>query len=417
MKAFKLFSTVLVLAVATTVTAGSMYITVRAAVQQQDSAVPAVAGDVIAATPAGVESPSRGEVAIEEQHSIVLDASGGFNGRLSSHSAAGGAPIGASEYTVRVLQRGRVVGNTQTDSEGRFTVTNLEPGVSGILAFSDNGLMLFGVQLVASDSAAAIAAIGDVVELDVDSTVVATGDIQQAREMILNALSGGSQQAASEVSVESDALAAGSGEASSTFAGHRVQPKADGPQGFKLQSDGTIEGEVVRLDGGSEPIDMTVYFLRNGSVVASAVAEDNGKFVVAGLNPGIHSVVATGKDGVYAVGIEILGSNYEPVAGGNTRNGEYIPAAMIQSGPLSIAPIGPGNLNSGNFQASTDETTEPEAAVAAAGAGPMGGGSFGGGGGGVRGGGGGLAGLLAGAAGAVGGYLAGQNNSDPPASP
>ncbi len=428
MKAFKYLSTALVLAVATTVTAGSMYITVRAAAQQQDPLIAEAAtaiqdaavtdplvrtADEIPVVPAVQPSLPPDQILSDRSNDIVLDAEGGFAGRLSSIAAADGGHHAASQYTVKVLQRGGVIGNTMTDSEGRFGFTGLEPGVSGILAFSETGLMLYGVRLVAPDGATDIAGIREEVVLATDSTVVASQDVQLAREMIMNALSNGEHRFSGVVSAEDHEFKFGSGEPSTSLVSHRVQ----------LEGDGSLRGEISILDPRTgrnrEVFDMTVHFLRDGQLIASAKAERNGSFVAAGLNPGIYSFVGTGNDGVFAIGVEIMGSAYEAAENGNPKDGEFTPASVVRSLELSIAAVGAGIINQDNIRI----VTVPETPVAPFGAGPMGGfgggGSFGGGGGGVGGGGGGLGTLLAGAAGALGGYLAGNDDDDddPPASP
>ncbi len=437
MKYFKFLSTALVMAVATTVTAGSMYITVRAAVQQQDTAafnavspiqvptledpaIPAV--DEISVVPAVRAPLPPDQVLHDRSNDIILDAEGGFFGRLTSITPVDGTPSAASQYTVKVLQRGGVIGTTTTDSEGRFDFTELEPGVSGILAFSETGLMLFGVRLVAADDSTAIAGVGEVVELAADSSVVAFADVPLAREMILDALTDGDHRFSEVVSAEDEAFPVGSGEPATSIVSHRVQ----------LEDDGRLLGTVNILDPRTgrnrEVIDMTVHFVHDGRVVASARAKNDGSFAVPGLLPGIHSVVGTGRDGVFAIGVDVVGSTYEPVANGNAKDGEFTPASIVQLLKLSVAAVDPGIINQSNFEAVTDGTLPlgPGAPVASSACcgGPMGGGpgggGFSGGGGGAAGGGGGLAGLLLGAAAGVGGYLFGQNdddNNNAPASP
>ncbi len=431
MKAFKFLSTTFVLAVATSVTAGSMYITVRAAAQQQDSAVSDVATpvqdaapvdpvvDEISVVPSVHASLPPDQIRHDRSNEIILDAEGGFFGRLSSIVPADGAQSAASQYTVKVLQHGGVIGTTTTDSEGRFDFTELEPGVSGILAFNETGLMLFGVRLVAPDEATAIAGIGEAVELAMESTVVAPADVPLARDLILQALSDGDHRFSGVVSAEDEASHFGSGQPSTSLVSHRIQ----------LEDDGRLLGTVNILDPRTgrnrEVLDMTVHFVHDGHVVASVRAENDGTFAVTGLHPGIHSVVGTGHDGVFAIGVDIVGSTHESIAKGDAKDGEFIPASIVQLPKLSIAAVGPGIINQSNFPTVTDGPLPPGSETPCCGV-PMcggacggGGGFSGGGGGGAGGGGGGLGALLAGAAGAVGGFLLGQDddNNNTPASP
>ena len=428
MKPIRFFSTFLVLTSAATVTVGSMYATVQAAAQQQ-SDVDAFASDAsdgnsrsLPVEPA-INAPLTPEkIQHGRSHSVVLDAQGGFSGRLSSLTGVDGVDLPAAGYSVKVLQHGAVAGTTTSSADGRFEFTSLKPGVAGILAFSETGLMLFGVRLAAPTDASAVAGIGNSVELDIDSAVVASADVKMAYEMIGGSLADSDQRFSADLSTSDDEFQIGTGDAATSLVGHRVQ----------LQDDGTLHGEVNILDERTgrhrEILDLTVHFLKNGRIEASAEVDNNGAFIATGLTTGVHSVIGTGKDGVFAVGIEIVGSSYEPTTDGKAGANDATPVAIVQSIQFGIAPIGPGNLNSGNFPSITGQQSQnppgtPPAPAPLASMGPMGapggglGGASGGGGGGIGGGGFGLGGLLAGIAGGVGGYLAGQNNDDDPSSP
>jgi len=230
-------------------------------------------------------------------------------------------------------------------------------------------------------------------------------------------LTDGDHRFSGVVSAEDEAFPFGSGEPATSIVSHRVQ----------LEDDGSLLGTVNILDPRTgrnrEVLDMTVHFVHDGRVAASVKVKNDGTFVVPGLLPGIHSVVGTGHDGVFAIGVDIVGSTYEPIAHGNAKDGDFTPASIVQLLKLSVAAVDPGIINQSNFEVVTDGTLPPGpgAPVATSAYGPMGGGSggggFSGGGGGAAGGGGGLAGLLLGAAAGVGGYLLGQDDDNGPASP
>ena len=428
MKPFRFSSTFAVLGLAASITVSSMYVTVQAGVQQDEqtaqefvekadeqSSTPAT--DVqVAPTPvdAGVPAPALApeDIRSDRQQQIVLDAEGSFTGRLI---ALGGGDAPAPGYTVKVLSKGEVKGVAKTDEEGRFAVSGVTPGVGGILAYSADGIMMFGVRFSAPE--------GDLVaeeaELDMDAAVVMNADVAVARQLILQALEeagSGEFRFTEDASTEDDAFPYGSGQKSTSLTAHPV----------KLEADGSLKGEVNVLDERTgrhrEVLDMTVNFVRDGQLVHAAEVNNNGDFSATGLIPGLYSVVGTGRDGVFAVGLEVLGSTQEVA-----NPGDAVPVVFDESPGFCVAPISLQNLNPDDISELTDNTINPDgspvagvAPPAPAPAGGMGaggggvGGGAGGGGGGI-GGGGGLGALIAaGIAGAVG-FAVGQN--DDPASP
>lgn len=428
MKPFRFSSTFAVLGLAASLTVSSMYVTVQAGVQQDEQAAQEFvekadeqsstpATDVqVAPTPAdaGVPAPalSPEDIRSDRQQQIVLDAEGSFTGRLI---ALGGGDAPAPGYTVKVLSKGEVKGVAKTDEEGRFKISGVTPGVGGILAYSADGLLLFGVRFSAPE--------GDLVaeeaELDMDAAVVMNADVAVARQLILQALEesgSGELRFTDDASAEDDSFPFGTGNKSTSLSAQPV----------KLEADGSLKGTINVLDERTgrnrEVMDLTLNFLRDGQLVHTAEVNNNGDFSATGLIPGLYSVVGTGRDGVFALGLEVLGSTQEVA-----NPGDAVPVALAAPTGFSIAPISLQNLNPNDIAELTDNTVNPGDGTPVAGAppapapaggmaGPGGGvgGGAGGGGAGV-GGGGGLGALIgAGIAGAVG-YAVGSN--DDPASP
>ena len=430
MKPFRFPSTFSILSLAAFLTVSSMYVTVQAGVQQDEEAaqefvekasaktsgpatdvqvapVPVAAGEPASALPPEDIRSDRGE-------QIVLDADGSFTGRLI---ALGGGDAPAAGYTVKVLSGGEVKGVGRTDEEGRFAVSGLTPGVGGILAYSPDGIMLFGARFTAPE--------GDVfaeeAELDMDAAVVMNADVAITRQLILQTLQSAESSKfrfTEAATAEDDSFPYGIGEKATSLSAHSV----------KLEADGSLKGVINLLDERTgrnrEILDLTVNFVRDGQLVHAAEVNNNGDFSATGLIPGLYSVVGTGRDGVFAIGVEVLGSTQEVA-----NPGDAVPVGLAIPTQFCIAPISLQNLNPNDIAELTDNTIDPGDGSAVAGAappfgpapaggmaGPGGGigGGAGGGGGGI-GGGGGLGALIgAGIAGAVG-YAVGSN--DDPASP
>ena len=83
---------------------------------------------------------------------------------------------------------------------------------------------------------------------------------------------------------------------------------------IQLGADGSLEGQINLLDprtGRHQVIqDLTLHFLKDGSVIGATQVSSSGEFRMDGLEPGIHAVVTTGRDGVLALGIDLLAANF-----------------------------------------------------------------------------------------------------------
>ncbi|HRA90177.1 MAG TPA: hypothetical protein PK992_18965, partial [Planctomycetaceae bacterium] len=160
MKTMRFISTLAMLALATVVTVGSMYVTASAAAQQEADAIaipgnltpdenPVVQEDPLAKLiPADVPPPlTPEEIFSSRSETVILDADGGFSGHLSALRAPDGVATPASSYTVKILQHGAIVATQQTGADGGFAFTGMQPGVTGFVAYSPNGLAIIGMNL------------------------------------------------------------------------------------------------------------------------------------------------------------------------------------------------------------------------------------------------------------------------------
>lgn len=437
MKTLRFISTFFMLSLAAVVTAGSMYVTVSAAVQQESTDftappkttpvqnTPGVADGVAPDLEAAIESLDaaldKTQILSDRQHHVILDEKGGFAGRLSSLSNAAGAKVPAANLKVTLAHHGSEVSSTVTDADGRFSFTGLPEGVVAIWAEGENSLMLFSFVLFGQNSPVTGNADLHVspVELAMDSAVASGADIATVKEIMFPYLNMEDKRFAGEVAAEDQEFNLGAGEVSTTLRHHRVG----------LQNDGSLKGEVSILDERTgrhrEILDMTVHFVRNGVRVASSKVSNDGSFIASGLSPGVHSVVAVGQDGVLVSCVDIVGTTYEDNTVQGADPGKFTPASTVAASlDFAGCPVGPGNLaafagaSGGGPGQIAANAVPPVSGPNAMGGGTFGsGGGFGGGGGGF-GGGGGLGALLAGGIGGAIGYLIGDNNNnDLPASP
>lgn len=441
MKTLRFISTIMMLALATVVTAGSVYVTVNAAAQQESTdefsvapQVPTtlqeapVVSDVVPGLEAAIEAIDaaldKSQILRDHQSHVILDEMGGFNGRLSSLRNTDGEQIPAANLNVMLAHHGAIIGSTTTDATGRFSFTGLPEGVVAIWAEGEDSLMLFSVVLFGQNTAIPENAglVAAHLELDTDSAVAFGADVATVKELMSPYLNIEDKRFASEVTAADQDFNFGSGEASTPIRLRRV----------RLQADGSVKGELGILDERTgrlrEVLDMTVHFVRNGVRVASSEVSHDGSFTANGLSPGVHSVVAVGQDGILVSSVDVVGMNYEDNQAQDAGSGKFTPVSTVSAslmlGAFSGSPVGAGNLaaflgsagGGGLGQVAGMNPVPPGGGGAYGQPGGGSGGGFGGGGGGF-GGGGGLGALLAGGIGGAIGYLLGDNNNDNAASP
>ncbi len=444
----KITSAAVILSLAGTVTAGTMYVTLNAASIQEDAELPVPPAPV-------VDADLESDLLHGRSQDIVLDAEGRFSGRISTVAGSDGQLQSVGKCSVTLVSRGRKVASVDTDDAGLFAFSGLKPGVYGLVAKGADAYLVYafralaptaaGVATVESEQASTVS-----VELQMNTITVFKRDFAAVADLIKREIPAefrrrqrlgvpnaskdgfdprtqgqvhGEGQFASTVTFAGlltfgfKGQVHGEGQFASTIASHQVQ----------LKPDGSLVGEINLLeneDGYFQEIrDLRVYFIMDNKIMGSADVNRNGIFRVLGLTPGLYSAVAVGDDGVLAVGVDVLGS----FAAANPENTEdYQYASVAQFLDFAAAPVDLENFASINQPPAdgSESPAAPEGFVQAPGplGGTGGGGATGGGGGatggggGGAGGGGGLGAAAAPLAGGALGYFLSDNSNDPNAS-
>jgi hypothetical protein len=185
----------------------------------------------------------------------------------------------------------------------------------------------------------------------------------------------------------------------------------------QIAADGKVYGQINLLDERTglvrEILSLRVFFVKEGKVVSATRVAGDGSFAADALQPGIHSVVGVGRDGAFAIGIEVL-----PFKAAGKQE-DAIPVSLLVNMEVAAAPVTAQNLNAANVtqllgQAPPGTAPIPgvpgaPAAPGAAAAAPGGTAAAGAAGAGGAGAGGGIGGALAGgAAGALAGAVLGD---------
>lgn len=179
----------------------------------------------------------------------------------------------------------------------------------------------------------------------------------------------------------------------------------DGAYRVALSADGAIRGRFVQAGSSADGTlsagaSLSVLVMQGGEVIARTRSNYDGRFEVAGLEPGAYDLIAAGMHGYTALGFEAVEANMVAETLPSVGNGERLVSMTMQAGVageilVQTAPAGPGvaTLGQGSSEDSTGpaplapETASPAAfdggafnSGIAGGGGGGGGGGFGGGG-------------------------------------
>ena len=114
-------------------------------------------------------------------------------------------------------------------------------------------------------------------------------------------------------------------------------PRNGGAQGgstvIYLRVDGNLAGRVSILDasGNRVPARAHVSFLQSAQTVRAADSDEQGRFQVAGLEPGVFSVIASGPDGFAAASVQVLPYAQDAPKEQLTLNLTLVPASEADS--------------------------------------------------------------------------------------
>lgn len=359
--------------------------------------------------PSGVRLLPPEEILKNRSHDIILDANGAFTGRMYSITPEGLLP--ARSMNVRLLTDGGLAAETTTNETGLFSITGLpqQADVGGIFASGPAGIVVYGVRMLPASAEFPADR-----EIDVESAVVQVVDSPLAQQLIRGGIGTRDLRFNGPLTALDEKFPYGEGPIATSIAHDSVQ----------IAADGKVYGQVNLLDERTgrlrEVLSMRVYFLRDGVEIGSSRVAPNGAFSVPGLQPGIHALVGVGRDGVFAIGVEVLPFK---AAAMNGANG-FVPVRLMLTTEIAVAPVGAANINAENFgeffdpaiAALADPMAPAAAAAAAAPAAAPGVAGAGGAAGGGSGGGGGLLGplLAGGAIGGIGGAIIAEGD---PATP
>ncbi len=272
-----------------------------------------------------------------QAHWITANQDGNLEGRISAIEPSPSSTVPIEKLDVALLKKGEKISKATTDNDGKFTLKNVEPGVYTLIAAGQNGFLAYGVHVLPKIQAF------DALEKnsDVDSKIlkqayyVSHFNVPQDSVVVDNL-----QIDAAAVPPEFSTLQRISqnylpSAAALSTARDQDDAKAIGKatkirSGFKhpLSADGSFEGRIqpIASNGGkaAKLSEMNIFLIQDDIEAARVNVEENGKFKVEDVDPGVYSLVAAGKDGFAALSVELEAADQSTTSTTEKAKAHYV---------------------------------------------------------------------------------------------
>lgn len=301
------------------------------------------------------DADGEGTSNVIRAHWVNLTSTGELIGRISTFTPNAVELQPTSGLQVRIVRDGISVGQAETDSDGRFVVGGLSPGVYTLVATGARGFIAYALNLLPAearprDGNASTLRDGPIRlvqleqaerQLKIDSAAVPpTFKTLKAivRDYYDEFAEGSVKEADFVEAVAADQQAALPGADQAQGAERRrgsrellerpVENARDATtihhHDVPLLADGSMVGRLYGADqftGRPRMVqDVNVFIIEDDLIVAQVKVDEFGVFTAKGLAPGPYSLVAAGKDGFGAVGFRLVAAAAAPVQARSGRN-------------------------------------------------------------------------------------------------
>lgn len=233
-------------------------------------------------TPVGisVDSEAITKASIKTRgHIVALNSLGDLEGRLGVLSDV---ETDFSKINVALVKLGKVVATAQPLNDGSFTFANVTEGSYSLIASGESAFAAYGVHVVGEGTKDA-------------SRVMELALVAPNADEIRNLISPQEAAVVSQATPDLNSIPVGA---------NRV-----------LLDAGVLTGSVHPLFASSST-KATVHLLKGTNKLASVETDEEGKFEIADVEPGVYSFVAVGQAGFAAISFEAVGPS-EDVDPGN----------------------------------------------------------------------------------------------------
>lgn len=258
--------------------------------------LPSVASQVslpaaLEAVPAAISLSTQGNDLTQNQW-VRMTAEGAIRGSVIS--IAKEAHLAQPKVRVSLVQAGQSVGEKQTDVDGEFLIEGVQPGVYSLVVQAPNQLAMYSLTVLESEAGKHL------------PERIEIRTIDPASSRIAELIRGNTLPKSFEVeSVESDPIAAN-------------RMFADTCE-VAIDSKGGVSGRLSRPDARVDLSKTLVYLTRDGREVLRTRASSSGQYRFEGVVPGTYGFVASGPEGIAALGFCAVSQPMASLAGAKVR--------------------------------------------------------------------------------------------------
>ncbi len=304
--------------------------------------------EALAATKSQDEEPLSDTL---RAHWITTNDDGDLTGRISAIEPSQSVTVPIEKLDVSLLKKGEKISKSTTDDEGKFLLEDVQPGVYTLVASGQNGFLAYGVNVLPKlevfdalerntqlDPREKNAFYVSHFELPQDAVVAEELQIDAAAVppefSTLQRISQNFLPSATAMNISRDLDDAKAiGKASEVKGGFKYPLSDNGSLAGRIQPIATDDGEPAKLS------DMNIFLIQDDVEAARVTVEENGKFEIEDVDPGVYSLIAAGEDGFAALSIELVKAK-EKIGGLSGTKAHYVStgAAKNRKGPgLGIA--------------------------------------------------------------------------------
>ena len=255
---------------------------------------------------------------------IMSDSNGRIDGTIATYGESN-----LLNMRVSLLNRGRVVSQTNADAFGRFRFNNVRPGTYTLAGFGDSAMFVFGFNVLAFSEEAAdriprsidVLAVPNQTTINLDwiryfspKVVLRVYGRYVSDDAYNNQVWEASKQATGlgmldgEAEVASPERLYGVKGLSSTYPEYPPATSIS-MHSTNLTDDGRLVGRVHQVNSvHGRPVELRntrVMLLKDDNVVTAETTDNYGVFELLDVDPGQYALVAVGEDGMGCIGIEV----------------------------------------------------------------------------------------------------------------
>ncbi len=235
-----------------------------------------MADDSVAAATQNVSSLNQ----LFSKQWVRLDTDGSITGSLVQLADNDKAPVAG--LPVYLVQDGEIAYSNKADDAGSFSFKGVKTGSYSLVTRTNESIAAFSLQVLDAGNTHLSSSV------EVRVVRPAGGKVKEIlRSNLLPIVA-----VRTEIKeIEKDPLGESRSFSKSQF--------------VRLDKDGKLSGQLGSVSSANMS-NMVVYVLRNGEQVAKAKADNDGKFSVEGLRPGVYGFVAAGNAGFAATSFQLV---------------------------------------------------------------------------------------------------------------